>query len=328
MRLLKILPFILFPICISAQTPEKQKLKEYFISDKGDTIRFYIHTADNLKKEKVFLYIQGSGDLPLVNGDNAEPCCYNNYPRKLMADFPKDYAFVYIQKVGLPYYTKTLDGYTPSQTFIHRNNVLDRAEVANKVINYIKRRIYPDAKIIAVLGHSEGSDVVVKLATRNKHITHICFSAGNANAQIFNDILFTRRDMLSGNISAAQAQAKIDELMNGFNQIYLKPNSTQDYFNGDTYKWNTAINEPPINNLLKLNIPIFLTIGSNDDKVPVEASDLVVVEFIRNRKNNLTSKVYLNCNHNFEEIKEDGTKISRWNEMFFDFLNFVEKDPK
>jgi esterase/lipase len=323
-----LLILLLFPIFLLAQTPEKQKLKEYIIPDKSDTVRFYIYTADNLPKEKVFIYLQGSGDLPMVNGDDTEPCCYNNYPKKLMAEFPKDYAFVYIQKVGLPYYLKTLNNYTPSQTFTRRNNVLDRAEVADKVVNFIKKKIYPNAKTIAVLGHSEGSDVVAKLATLNKNITHICFSAGNATPQIFNDILFTRRQMLKGKLSASQAQDKIDELMRGYNEVYQNPDSVKDYFNGDTYKWNVAINEPPIENLLKLKIPIFVTIGSHDDKVPVETSDLITAEFIRHRKTNLKSKVYLNCNHNFEEIKEDGTKISHWKEMFVDFLNLIDKDFK
>lgn len=56
----RILPILLlsFPIFTLAQTPDKQRLKEYIIPDKGDTVRFYIHTADNLPKEKVFIYLQ------------------------------------------------------------------------------------------------------------------------------------------------------------------------------------------------------------------------------------------------------------------------------
>lgn len=326
MKLLtKLLIGLLFSVGLAAQTPSKQGLVEHVIPDKGDSIHFYIYNPDNTAKTKVFLYIQGSGDLPMVNGDAEEECCYNNYPKKLMAAFPKEYAFVYIQKMGLPYYFRSLDNYKPGEKFNERNNVIDRAYVADKVINHLVKNIYPKAKIVAVLGHSEGSDVAARLAVINKRVSHLGFSAGNGNSQAFNDILFLRRKMQKGEISAADAQEKLDALYAGLEAVYKKPDSTTDYYNGDTYKWNSAINEPPLDNLLRLNIPILVTIGSNDDKVPVEASDYIRAEFIRRRKTNLTYKVYLNSNHNYLETTSDGKKIDHWNEMFMDFLKFVSE---
>lgn len=310
---------------LAAQTPTKQGLVEYVIPDKDDTIRFYVYNPDNSAKTKIFLYIQGSGDLPMVNGDAAEECCYNNYPKKLMAAFPKEYAFVYIQKMGLPYYVRSLENYKPGDKFNERNNVIDRAYVADRVVNYLVKKVYPKAKIVAVLGHSEGSDVAARLAVINKRVSHLGFSSGNGNSQAFNDILFLRRRMQNGEISAAEAQAKLEALYAGLEGVYKKPDSVTDYYNGDTYKWNSAINEPPLNNLLRLNIPILVTIGSSDDKVPVEASDYIRAEFIRNRKTNLTYKVYLNSNHNYLETTSDGKKIDHWNEMFMDFLKFVSQ---
>ncbi len=325
MKRLIILIVILVPAVLFGQTPQKQGLLEFSIADKGDTIRFYIYNPNNVVKNKIFLYIQGTGDLPMVNGDDEGECCYNNYPKNLMKAFPADYAFVYIQKVGLPYYSRTLKDYKPDSTFVRRNNVIDRAYVADKVINYILKKVYPSAKTVAVLGHSEGSDVAAKLAVINKKVTHLCFAAGNGASQTFNNILLIRRKMLNKEISPLEAQNQIDALYAGLVKVYENPNSTELYYNGDTYKWNYAINQPPIDNLLQLKIPIYLAIGSNDEKVPVEASDFIKAEFIRNRKSNLTYKVYLNCNHSFIEIAEDGKKIDRWSELFMDFLKFVDQ---
>lgn len=316
---------LLSSVSLAAQTATKQGLVEYVIADKADSIRFYIYNPDNTAKTKIFLYIQGSGDLPMVNGDDAEACCYNNYPKKLMAAFPKEYAFVYIQKMGLPYYVRSLNDYKPGVKFIERNNVIDRAHVADKVVTYLTKKVYPKAKIVAVLGHSEGSDVAAKLAVNNKRVSHLGFSSGNGGSQALNDVLFLRRRMQKGEISAAEAQARLEELYAGLEGVYKKPGSTTDYYNGDTYKWNSAINEPPLDNLLRLTIPILVTIGSNDDKVPVEASDYIRAEFIRHRKTNLTYKVYLNSNHNYLETAVDGKKIDHWNEMFMDFLKFVSE---
>lgn len=320
--------FFLVPPLVVAQAPKEQGLLEYLIPDKGDTIRFYIYNPDSTAKTKIFLYLQGNGNLPLVNGDDAEVCCYNNYPKKLMKAFPKEYAFVYIQKMGLPYYVRNINGYSPGSTFVKCNNVLDRAFVADTVIKYILDKIYPQAKIVAVLGHSEGSDIAAKLAAINNNVTHLCFSSGNGTPQFFNDILFIREQMQKDDISALEAQNKLEKYYAGLDSVFKKPNSTTDYFNGDTYKWNSAINHPPIDNLLKLDIPIYLTIGSNDDKVPVETTDFIVAEFIRHQKTNLTHKVYLNCNHNYVENTDDGNKIDHWNDLFVDFLKFVDQNNR
>jgi esterase/lipase len=320
--------FLSVPTFLLAQTPQKQGLREYLIPDKGDTIRFYIYNPDSIAKSKLFLYLQGSGNLPMVNGDDAEACCYNNYPKKLMKAFPADYAFVYIQKVGLPYYTRNLKAYEPGNAFVKRNNVLDRAYVADKVVNYVLKKIYPDAKTVAVLGHSEGSDVAAKLAAINKKVSHLCFASGNATPEFFNSILLLRRQMLQGELSAVEAQNKLEALYSGLDSVYKSPNSTDKYFNGDTYKWNYAINQPPIDNLLQLKIPIYLTIGSHDDKVPIEASDFIKAEFIRHQKTNLTYKVYTNSDHNYTEVSADNKKIDHWNELFFDFLKFIEQNNR
>lgn len=326
MKLIYIIISTLFLVSpILAQTPEQQGLKEFTLLDKGDTIRFYIsnYNPDSVNS-KIFLYLQGSGTLPVVSSTDSMECCFNNYPKKLMKQFPKDYAFVYIQKVGLPYYANT-DHYEVSETFVKRNNVFDRTEIANLVVNYLLENIYSNAQVVAVLGHSEGSDVVAKLAAMNNKITHICFASGNGTPQVFNDILFIRQRMNKGEISPEEAQRELDTLYAGMKRVYDEPNSTDKYYNGDTYAWHYAINSPAVDNLLKLNIPIFLTIGSNDNKVPVEGSDYIAAEFIRFQKTNLTYKVYLNCDHNYVERLPNGETKDRWFELFDDFVDYVEK---
>jgi esterase/lipase len=324
----KFLFFLLVPVVLLAQTPKNQGLQEYLIPDKGDTIRFYIYNPDSIVKTKIFLYLQGSGDLPMVNGDDAEACCYNNYPKKLMKAFPTEYAFVYIQKTGLPYYVRNINTYSPGSDFFEHDNVFDRANVANKVINYILKKIYPRAKILAVLGHSEGGDIAAKLAVMNSKVTHLCFASDNGTSQAFTDILLTRRKMRNGEISPAEAQHLLEKYNAGLDSVFKNPNSTLNYFNGNTYKWQSTFNQPPIDNLLKLTIPVLLTIGSNDEKVPIETADFIVSEFIRHQKNNLTYKVYLNSNHSYMETLSDGKKVDHWTELFMDFLTFVSQNSR
>jgi hypothetical protein len=62
-----------FPSVIFCQSPKQQGLQEYLIPDKGDTIHFFVYNPDSLVKTKLFLYLQGSGYYPMVNGDDENP---------------------------------------------------------------------------------------------------------------------------------------------------------------------------------------------------------------------------------------------------------------
>jgi pimeloyl-ACP methyl ester carboxylesterase len=240
-----------------------------------------------------------------------------------MRNFPKEYAFVYIQKIGLPYYAN-IDQFQLSSTFTNRNNVDDRARVASRVLNYLIKKVYPKTRTVAVLGHSEGSDVVVRLARWNKNVTHICFASGSGNNVWMDYASLTRRRMFEGKISAESAQQRIDTLWQGMQLVKTDPYSTTKYFHGDTYRWWTAINTPSLEYLKAIQIPIFLTIGSHDEKVPVEGSDLIVSEFRRLGKTNLTYKIYPRANHSFVEMKPNGDRTDHFLEMFLDFAAFVK----
>lgn len=320
-----LLLFVVLPSVALGQRVNKQGLKEYFLLDKGDTVRFYIYNPGRTHTDKIFLYLQGSGARPLISRTDSVECCFNNYPKKEMQYLAKQYAVLYIHKIGVPYYANT-DHYTPSAAFDRRNDVLERAEVANKVLNYVTRYVYKKPRVVAVLGHSEGSDVAARLAVLNKKVTHLCFAAGNGTPQVFNDILFTRRNMHAGKITPQQANEQINKLLVGLDSVYKNNKATDRKFNGDTYKWHYAINKPAVDNLLQLKIPIYLTIGSNDTSVPVEASDYIAAEFVRARKTNLVYKVYENCTHSYVEQKPDGTEVSRWLDLFQDFSSFIDKD--
>ncbi len=314
---------LLLPQYFFAQTPEKAGLKQYLIPDAGDTIHFYIYQPDSSAKTKVFLYLQGTGTYPMINADDSGQCCYNNYPKPLMKGFPKEYAFVYINKVGLPYYAKSRQ-LKVTQRFTERNNVADRAEVANKVLNYVVEKIYPKATVIAVLGHSEGTHVLARLASLNYRITHVCFASGSGHSHLYDEVQLIRSSVDKGERTPIEAEARLKKLYMGIDSVLQSPMATDKFFWGDTYKWwYEEISRPPIDDLLRLSIPVLLTAGSRDDKVPVEGSDYINTEFVRRRKNNLTYKVYLNCDHSYVETLPTGEKKDRWNELFTDFLQFI-----
>lgn len=324
MKLKFIFLLMLIKTCCWGQTPDKQGLEQYTILHKKDTIHFYIYNPKKVQKQKIFLYLQGTGAYPMVSADNNGECCMNNFPKKLMMQFPLDYAFVYIKKTGLPYYVNN-PNFKADQKFIDNNYVSDRAEIANKVINYLLKNVYPKAKIIAVLGHSEGTEVLAKLALRNTKITHICYAAGSGYSFLNDQVLLIRNRMINKEINSLQADSLIQHLYTGIDSIMTDTYSTTKYFMGDTYRWwYDEIIQPPIENLVKLKIPIYLVAGSNDKNVPIQGSDYIKSEFVRLKKNNLTYKVYNNSDHGFKETLPSGEVKNHWDELFFNFIDFVE----
>lgn len=324
-----VLTLVLALLCLRAagQQLNQQGLREYYLLDKHDTVRFYLYNPSAERPRRLFLYLQGSGARPMISRTDSVECCFNNYPRQLMKELSKDYAVLYIQKVGVPYYANT-DHYRPGATYAARNTVLDRAAVADKVLRYVLRRVYRHPEVVAVLGHSEGSDVAARLAVLNPRVTHLCFASGNGGPQIFNDLLFARRRLHQGQATSSATTEAVQRQLAGLDSVYRAPASVTKRFNGDTYRWHHAINQPPIDNLRRLRIPILLTIGSLDEKVPVEASDYIAAEFVRFRKANLTYNVYDGCDHSYVEHRPDGTTRDRWSELFQDFCRFINAHPQ
>nr|WP_252732520.1 dienelactone hydrolase family protein [Cellulophaga baltica] len=77
---------------------------------------------------------------------------------------------------------------------------------------------------------------------------------------------------------------------------------------------------------MKIEIPIFVAIGSKDQAVPVESAYLIPIEFIRQKKEKLTFKVYPALDHGFERELENGEFEDHWNDVFQDFLNWVNSN--
>jgi len=55
-------------------------------------------------------------------------------------------------------------------------------------------------------------------------------------------------------------------------------------WDGNSYLSYVSFSEPPVDNLLKLDIPIYLAVGTKDGNVAVENSYIIPIEFIRHRK--------------------------------------------
>ena len=182
--------------------------------------------------------------------------------------------------------------------------------------------IFKPKKLI-VLGSSQGSDVVAKLGTINSDITHIVFLAAGGINQLADFPTMVRKDVYKGIITEVESKIIIDSLLVQIQQIYNNPSPTK-FWDDNSYLSYASFSEPPLENLLQIDIPIFVGIGMADENVPVESAYVIPIEFMRHGKTNLTFKHYPNLDHSFVEIMSDGSYVDHSDEVTREFLAWIE----
>ena len=126
-------------------------------------------------------------------------------------------------------------------------------------------------------------------------------------------------------MSETEAQKQIETLFKDLKDIMQNPDATDKFWAGKTnsYKRWSYFSEPPVDNLLQIEKPIFAAIGTKDRSVALESAYLIPIEFIRHKKNNLTFKAYPLLDHGFEKELENGKFEDHWDTVFQEFLNWI-----
>jgi len=250
---------------------DKFGFTEHTIYTPKDTVWFYIHKSENRMPTKLVLYLQGTSPDPLftVESDNGVYTTYRWFPGdyKLLDD---SYCYAIISKTGIPSisYGETID-----YSRYHENNSLEnRVDRADLVIKYITKRLMRDVDKVIVYGHSEGAPVAAKLGTVNKQITHLGFWAGNALPDYFDFLLENSKANWARQTSDSVAFKNVEEILSSFKEIVKNKRDARakgkDDYSAKRW-WSYA--EPPINNLLKLDIPIFVQVAGKDESAPIES---------------------------------------------------------
>jgi hypothetical protein len=330
MRLFSVLLCLTISFSSFGQTLKELKtFKHYSIITKNDTINYHTYSRKPIDSTKtLFLYVQGSRARSLYkvvekNGKKRIktiiPIDYNL--------LPDDYLFVVISKKGLPFLTKMNEKLPIPKSYYENQTLAYRTFQADQVINNLTVTYKNQFKKIIALGHSEGSDVIAKLGTINKSITHFGYLSGGGNTQFIDFITFVRKKVAEGQISEEEALEEINSILEDYKKIMADPKSTDKFWAGKNNSYNrwSSFSEPPIDNLLQISKPIFAAIGTKDQAVALESAYLIPIEFIRKQKDNLTFKVYPYLDHGFGKEIEKGRFDEHWNDVLQDFLNWVNE---
>nr|WP_315199713.1 acyl-CoA thioester hydrolase/BAAT C-terminal domain-containing protein [uncultured Flavobacterium sp.] len=273
---------------------------------KGDKVDILIKSkkGDEQKKKPIFLFCQGSLPQPLIKFDEQGP--YSVLPFKtdsLEIDF-------HIVIIGKPYIPLIADAKTLGRNMCFEDSLTHKApkKYSNrnyldyyvdrnlKVIDFLQKQPFISNKKLVVAGHSEGSTIASKFATKTNKITHLIYASGNPLGRILSIIQQDRGTETDGT-------GNTENEFEYWEQV-VKRKTELDDTNGDTPKATYDFSIPPIQYLQKLTIPILVCYGTKDFSSPY--NDYLRVEMIRLQKKNFTFKSYIGLEHNFFPLTENG----------------------
>lgn len=301
--------------------PKNFGLKHFmFEDDKLGEVNYYV-TVNKINESKpLLLFVDGSSALPLyciIKKSDGTKQLRTGIAFDLQKLSERFHVAV-ISKPGVPF-SDSLNvesmkafkrAYEPPQAYWELLSHQWRVNSASKVIDELLKELpVKDDEVIA-FGYSEGGMVVPKLALNNKNITKILNIVGGGLNQFYDLIVEERIKARLGKISSEKAQNNIDSLFKRYKDVYKNPKSIDKEFWGDTYlRWSSFCTDIPMEDMTKLDIPILMITAGEDSNAPIIPLDYVKLEFLRLGKENLTYKVYPNCDHYFYDIVKNKDRL-------------------
>lgn len=297
--------------------PEDLGFTAMHIRGKTGEINFYVAAKPDeaLARKPLFVFLQGSQARPIfrikkIPQGIARETTLLAEPRWVS----EKYHFVVLGKRGMPFLAD--ESFQTPKEYYQWSSLENRSSDVNDVIKYLRRMPWVDRSRILVVGHSQGADVAARVAATNRFVTHVACLAGGGLTQMYDFVVNQHKKVLRGQLSAEEAQAKIEELSVQYRQIYENP-STDKIWQGESYAHWRSFFQPIVDSLVKVKIPIFVANGTDDTAAPIESADIIPLEFIRLGKTNLTYRVYLGAGHGFG-------KADKQRELIDTILKWVE----
>jgi pimeloyl-ACP methyl ester carboxylesterase len=331
---------ILFLVQISFGQNQKiinNQAIQFSLKQKNDTIDFILVDTKTDAKKPIFLFCQGSLPMPLfVKPEKEEMWMIGGGITNFdLNEIKKNYHLIVISMPKTPVIANGKDlnksyCYIPNpnepdefdKEYVKSDYLENYEKRANEVFKFLRKQKWVDNSKLVVAGHSQGSKVATVITLNNKNVTHLGLFGANPFGRIDQRIRDYRKNAESKQITWQEADQKIDSTYQ----------MLRDSYNVDTLKkepyllaWK-SFSKPLLNDWLKIKVPTYLAYGTND--IASDLCDLVPIFYIQNSKTNLTYKRYLNLEHNFFEVNDDGRanyEKEHWKEVMNNFVKWTLK---
>ncbi|HBE74102.1 MAG TPA: hypothetical protein DDW31_08490 [candidate division Zixibacteria bacterium] len=285
----------------------------------------YVKDGDFTKKKPLFLYIVSFGPVPIFKKTEKGTSSCLFIPPKLVED---EYHFAVVTYPGVPFVSEC--ELEVNEQYRDAADLGTLAELNSDAIDFLYDQEWARQGKLVVCGASAGADIAAKVAVLNRKTTHLACFAGCGLTQMHCFITEVRNKVRTRMLDEAAGEKKISDLTNAFTDIFAHQESRVKHWGGHTYKlWHSFFNEPPVDNLLKLEIPIYYAKGTEDVNSGIESTDIIPLEFLKRKKTNLTYKVWWGCDHYYRKnrIGKNGVteKIDWGPEVRRHFIKWLSK---
>ena len=306
------------------------------ISDKNEKIEFMVVDIELKDKKPVFLWCQGSLPYPLYVNSKEEGIWMigGGITNFNIGNIVKNYHLVVIAMPETPliadekdinesywYFGNSKNKNQPTIEFQKADYLENYVNRAQKVLKFLNKQKWVDRSKLIVAGSSQGSKVATKIATANKNVSKLGLFSANPFGRIDQMIRDYRKQAEQNRISWEDADKGIEKEYQTFRDAYNPKKVEQ---NPNLLAWK-SFSVPLLDDWLNFNKPIYLAYGTHD--IASDLNDMVPLYFIRENKNNLTLKRYLNLEHNFFEVENGRPNHDKphWEEVMDDFVEWTLK---
>ena len=290
----------------------------------GSSITTYFHTTfgGDLKRKPAIFLLHGSG------ADSVFSRSENGYSSPLLFgalhDVRDDWNIFFVEKRGVCLGDDTgFDGFKRCRPeYLEWATYEDRVSDVCCVLNAFSERKVIDPSLVVIIGSSEGSGVAAGVAAASSYPTHVALLPLSGGHDLYGCLLSLRKELEQGKVTTDAFHEQYDWLVDTFREIHGDSrNSVEKGLWGHSYRrWASYNSGSVLSDLLKVDIPVFLGIPSLDQ---AESIDLVVVEFVKQGKKNLTYHNYIGYDHGFFE-HTNGNSECRHHLVLDDILKWVE----
>lgn len=323
--LLKIFLIIGFNVFAQVKTAKDYGFTHLVYNYKNNKVDILIKSkvGEENTKKPLFFFCQGSLPQPLIKVD--EKGVYGVFPF-IPDSLAVKYHLVIVSKPSIPLVveTKLLNAnycYTDSAGKLPKKytekNLLDYYVDRNlEIISYLQKQNWVSSNRLVVAGHSEGSTVAAKMASKSSAITHLIYSGGNPLGRIMS--------IIQENRTIETDSTKYAEEDFNYWQYIVDNKTDMDDSQGDTPKATYDFSIPPIEYLKKIKIPVLVCYGTKDYSAPF--NDYMRADFIRNNKKKVSFKAYIGTEHNYFPLTKENKpdySIFNWDKVAYDWLKWL-----
>lgn len=183
--------------------------------------------------------------------------------------------------------------------------VADYSEFITAQINSIS----PRPMNVVLVGVSEGALPAARITGQLPEITHLAIIGSGG---------YSMRKSLA---TLKQRGAIGFDVDSGWAKIATAPRSIESNWYGNPYRWwSDVMDIEPLSDFLRLNIPILVGIGEQDESVPIESARFLESKFNEAGKSNLILKVYPGADHRLS-----GNGVDHRNEFFGELSHLLNR---